>query len=264
MLSKKDFDDSWEAIEDHISKRKRQKKNRYMIVSSIATAAIFLIMIKLFDPVTINQKSGHTHTDLVLNDNSKVYLNKNSSLEYPKSFQDKSERRVELKGEAFFDVKRNEQLPFRVTVDETEVEVLGTSFNIRSRQSENQIEVFVNSGKVQFGKGTELVILTPNEVGVYDKASERISKKTLEDNNSLAWHSKKLTFESASFLEVEKVLFKVFGYQLKVTNADIYNCAITSTIDFETVEDVLQILSATMGATFTLENDKITVTGNGC
>jgi len=264
MISKKDFDDSWEHIEAHISKRKRQKRNRYIAGSTMAVAAIIIFMFSIYNPSTVDKFSGENNVDLVLHDNSKVYLNKNSTLEYPESFDNESERRVILKGEAFFDVERNEHLPFIITADETEVEVLGTSFNVRSREEENQIEVFVNTGKVQFGKGAQAVILTPNEIGIYDKVTETISKREKAHNNDLAWHSKNLVFHETKFIEVEKTLFKLFGYQLKVENANIYNCVITSTIEFETIDDVLLILEATMDTNFEIKENKILVSGYGC
>jgi len=264
MISKKDFDDSWKNIEAHISKRKRRKRNRYIAGSTMAVAAILVFMFSIYNPMTVDQFSGQNTTDLVLQDNSKVFLNKNSTLEYPKSFDNELERRVTLKGEAFFEVERTENLPFIITVDETEVEVLGTSFNVRSRENENQIEVFVNTGKVRFGNSEESVVLTPNEIGIYDKSTETITKREKVDTNDLAWHSKKLAFHETKFIEVEKTLYKLFGYQLKVTNANIYNCVITSTIEFETVDDVLQILEATMDTNFEIKDDKILVSGYGC
>jgi len=235
MISKKDFDDSWEHIEAHIVKRKKQKRNRYLVGSAMAAAAIITFMFSIYNPSSVNKFSGEHAIDLVLQDNSKVYLNKNSTLEYPERFDNESERRVTLKGEAFFEVARNEQLPFKITIDETEVEVLGTSFNVRSREAENKIEVFVNTGKVQFGNGAEAVILTPNEVGIYDKATETIIKREKITKNDLAWHSKNLVFQETKFIEVEKILFKLFGYQVKVANANIYNCVITSTIESVTM-----------------------------
>jgi len=264
MLSQKDFDDSWQAIEGHISKRKKQKRNRFIAGSTMAAAAIFILMFNIYNPTTVDKFSGENVTDLVLHDHSKVYLNKNSTLEYPESFDNETERRVTLKGEAFFDIERKEQLPFKITVDETEIEVLGTSFNVRSRENENQIEVYVNSGKVQFTKGMESAVLTPNEIGIFDKTTETIRKKISKDPNAMAWHSKKLIFDETSFIEVEKTLYRLFGYQLKVDNANIYNCIITSTIEFESVGDVLEILEATMGATLKIEEDKILVNGDGC
>jgi len=264
MLSKKDYDDSWEAIEGHISKRKQQRRNQFVAGSAMATAAIFLLIFNIYSPMTLNRRSGDEQTNVVLQDDSRIYLNKNSTLIYPKSFEDTTERRVSLEGEAFFEVERDEKVPFKIIVDEAEVQVLGTSFNVRSRESENQIEVFVKTGKVEFGKGNKTVVLTPNEMGIYDKASEAVVKKTLTDSNSLAWHSKKMVFDKSRFIEIEKTLYKVFGYQMKVDNPNIYNCALTSTIEFETIEDALQILEATIGATFVLDGDKILVSGDGC
>lgn len=84
---------------------------------------------------------------VILSDGSEVWLNAESSLEFPSAFTSK-ERRVNLKGEAYFKVARNEQNPFIVTTDKMQVRVLGTEFNFRSYVSELS-HVSLVSGSVE-------------------------------------------------------------------------------------------------------------------
>ncbi len=86
---------------------------------------------------------------LVLPDGSRVWLNAESAIRYPTSFDGK-DRKVELTGEAFFEVVKNEKMPFKVSIDaQTEVEVLGTAFNIDAYRNEAQIRTTLLNGSVR-------------------------------------------------------------------------------------------------------------------
>ena len=103
-----------------------------------------------------------------LSDGSVVALNKNSTLSYPKSFDTKL-RQVTLKGEAFFEVKRNFEQAFIISAGESFVKVLGTSFNVKAYADSANVEVTVVSGLVQLytlndNSDTISVLLTKDEV----------------------------------------------------------------------------------------------------
>lgn len=118
-----------------------------------------------------------------LPDGSLVWLSKNSSIVYPSAFSDK-DRKVELKGEAFFDISRNEEKPFIINAGETKTRVLGTSFTIRAYENEDKVEIDVVTGKVSFtksGDNTEGVILTALEKGFYDREYQRVHKHFVAD-----------------------------------------------------------------------------------
>ena len=151
--------DSAEALKNTLSKlgnetsivKQLPKRNLGFIALRIA-ASISLLLAALIIYFQLNDISSNLvsfetgqikSNSIQLVDNSSIVLNKNSSIKYFKSLP-KSTRKVLLKGEAFFDVSKNAALPFVVSTEFLDVEVIGTSFNVRSYDQENTVEVFVN------------------------------------------------------------------------------------------------------------------------
>src|SRR3546814_2056524 len=116
--------------------------------------------------------------NVTLADGSVVTLNKNSELSYPRRFTGSS-RTVSLQGEAFFDVETDREKPFVISVNDVEVEVTGTSFNIKSR--EEVTEVIVESGSVRVRLGDDAVALHPGEKAVSQFAGANLKKTPAPD-----------------------------------------------------------------------------------
>ena len=110
---------------------------------------------------TIEAPSGGKW-QVILPDGSKVFLNALSSLKYPLNFSTK-ERKVELKGEAYFEVFHNEKLPFRVLAKGQTVEVLGTHFNISAYADDQLVKTTLLTGSVKIAAGNNALILKPGE-----------------------------------------------------------------------------------------------------
>lgn len=144
---------------------------------------------------TIEAPSGG-QWQVILPDGSKVFLNALSSLKYPVSFSAK-ERKVELKGEAYFEITHNQKSPFRVVAKGQTVEVLGTHFNIMSYDNEQAVKTTLLSGSVKVSSnvaglaktgtsGTESLILKPGEQAQVSKGNMKVIHDVdLED--VLAW-----------------------------------------------------------------------------
>lgn len=135
--------------------------------------------------------SENQSKEVVLPDNSLIVLNKNSRLVYNNNFGSLN-RDIILEGEAFFNVERNESLPFRVFTDNSTVEVLGTSFNIK--QKDNKIKVSVLTGEVAFyetDKKSNRVGLTKNESSEFNLKTKHFTGKKHLSANTLAWKTGK-------------------------------------------------------------------------
>lgn len=104
-------------------------------------------------------------TDVVLSDGTHIYINAGSKLVYPRTFE-KGVREVLLEGEAYFDVARNEKCPFIVKTNGMDVQVLGTSFNVRAYCDEDSTAVVLAKGSVEVGAGKRdgKIRLAPNEM----------------------------------------------------------------------------------------------------
>lgn len=117
---------------------------------------------------------------LTLSDGTKVWLNSQSKLKYPVAFND-TNREVYLEGEAYFEVTKDPHHPFHVNAkDRVTIEVLGTSFNVRSYPDENKVETVLEEGSIRMSKGKEKVTLSPGYKAVYqpEKGIETTSVNT--------------------------------------------------------------------------------------
>jgi transmembrane sensor len=137
-----------------------------------------------------------------LSDGSKILLNKYSTLKYPKDFKE-DRREVYLSGEGFFEVERNEKAPFIIKAENTEIIVLGTSFNVNAYLESNTIEVTVKTGKVGFYKTSEsdeMVILEAGDHATFNKNRNIISR---EESTDLGCNfSKVLNFGKVTYLRL--------------------------------------------------------------
>jgi ferric-dicitrate binding protein FerR (iron transport regulator) len=203
--------------------------------------------------------------EILLADGSTVWLNQNSSLQYPEVFGGE-QRVVILTGEAFFEITKNPDQPFVIKTEFTETKVLGTSFNLRAYPGETETAVSVATGQVSFvnlKEGADPVILNPGSEGVYNSTVGSLSS-TKQETNVLAWKTKQLTFEDTPFGKVEVDLERCYGVDIKVENDAIAKCRVHNSFDGRSLEDVLTVIGATIGITFEMNEGVVTIQGEGC
>jgi ferric-dicitrate binding protein FerR (iron transport regulator) len=204
--------------------------------------------------------------EVALADGSKVWLNENSLLSYPDAMNG-DERRVTLKGEAFFDITKNPSKPFIIDTRDAEVKVLGTSFEVRAMDDETKTEVVVKTGKVSLGKKNEVkpLILTKNQKGVYNNKTQGYVKSEVKDLNSISWQSKTMEFND---VVLEKVLTDIENhFDIKVTldNQDLLKCKFTSIFIDKDQDAVLKTISNVLKMKLVETNDKsYRLTGGEC
>ncbi|MGN1232428.1 MAG: FecR family protein [Candidatus Cryptobacteroides sp.] len=184
-----------------------------------------------------------------LSDNSIVWLNSLSTLKYPVRFSSKA-RRVELEGEAYFEVEANPDKPFYVnTSDNLAVRVYGTKFNVTAYNDEPLIRTTLESGHVEVivsGNGAALD-LAPGEQATYDKATGLLDKRTVNTYEHTAWKQGRLVFRNASLTDVFKSLERKFGVKInvqgKVNDTETYR----ATFRNESLSQIMDYLSRTAG-----------------
>ena len=150
--------------------------------------------------------------NLTLPDGTNVWLNSLSELHYPSVFSG-GERRVELKGEGFFDVMHNAQQPFVVQAEKYDVEVLGTKFDIISFSARDEFSISVIEGRVQVAERNSTndpVILSMNQE--MRKTGKSLIRQDIPDSNIFLWREGLLCFRNVS---LDK-LFKRFEYSYGV------------------------------------------------
>jgi len=148
----------------------------------------------IFNTITI-PKGGQFQ--VVLSDGSKVWLNSLSSITFPAAFS-KTERRVSITGEVYFEVAKNKRLPFRVVAGRQTVEVLGTHFNINAYADESAIKTTLVEGSVKITADAESALLVPGQqANILHSAGGKISINSVDTDDVLAWTTGNFQFEKA-------------------------------------------------------------------
>ena len=199
-----------------------------------------------------------------LADGSKITLNQNSTLVYPKKFDD-DQRKVKLNGDAFFEVAKNPEKPFIIEAGETQIKVLGTSFYVDARPGQNQVEVTVKSGRVALiAPDQSQVILTAGQKGIFIKNEKDLYKEENPDENYLAWKTGLIRFENTELGQVAKVLNRTYGVHITLQNRALENCRITANFENQTLADILLIVSETLDISVNRTANSIILSGKGC
>lgn len=202
---------------------------------------------------------------IILPDGSKVWLNAASSLRYPPSFASQKERRIELNGEAYFEVAKDKLHPFIVSTNEQEIKVLGTHFNVNAYSDEPQIKTTLLEGSVLVYKpGTNSplegskVKLIPGQQSVFDDNSIKISSVNIED--VVAWKNGYFRFDDESLESIMRKISRWYDVDITWRDESVKSepfAAITSR--FVNVSSLLKMIEQTGDAEFDIEDGKIII-----
>lgn len=202
---------------------------------------------------------------LILSDGTKVWLNAASSLRFPAAFTG-NERRVELTGEAYFEVATlrfpsGQKMPFIVQKGEMSVQVLGTHFNVNSYEDEDAVRTTLLEGSVKVSKGDASVIIKPGEQASISHSSQKsqtIPVQTVSTDEVMAWKNGLFYFNGDNIEVIMRQLAR--WYDFDVTYEKPVTEKFYVKINRNTnVSNVFKILETTGGAHFKIEGKKITV-----
>lgn len=194
----------------------------------------------------ITQSAQNEKVNLRLPDGSRVMLNRHSSVQYPATFNTQN-RDVILSGEAYFEVSRNESLPFRVFVETSVVEVLGTSFNIRS--VDTMVYLTVTSGLVKFydNNNTQTQLqLTKDQDAVYSVKNHTLRSLSGHDVNQLSWRTGYFVFNSAPLGEVISNLAGYYNLSFDESDVVFDSLTFTGTFNNKSLDEIIQIINLTL------------------
>lgn len=260
-------DKAWQKTQQHIDavvtdKSRPTVKKRFGYW--IAAASVILIIVSglffyLSSPVTVNTLAHQVKT-VTLSDGSLVTLNGNSGINYSRYFS--SNREIELSGEAYFEVKRDEKHPFRVKSNRLLVSVLGTTFLVKN--SGRAQHVFVNSGKVAVKdeQSGQSAVLTANQAVSVSNGS--LVKELPVNENYLAWKTGKLSFKDVPLQEVFTALEDYYHVSIIVQGGHADSCLLTSQFDHQPLNKVFEELSRIFGFAYQVSGTKVTVSGITC
>lgn len=199
---------------------------------------------------------GGKKTIIGLSDGTKIHLNSNSEITYPEVFGD-SIRTIFLKGEAFFEVKK-ENRPFIVELAHSKIEVLGTSFNVNQSIS-NQVEIALLEGKVKVNdKIGNQVILAPQEMLVMNNQGE-FFKSSFDSLDVIGWKDNYLIFNNDDFKTVESKLKNWFGIEIEMKGTVKKSWKYTGKYHDESLENVLKGIELTSDIRFRIDGKKVEI-----
>jgi len=269
-LEKEELNEIWtnlklQATEKDYLKSNLQKKiniyqRRYWLkvaasLSFILFTAVYILNRYIDNPDQVVAANYGEIKTVILPDESEVILNANSSISYPKKFKDDI-RQVKLKGEAFFNVTKAENAHgpqrFQVITGKLKVEVLGTSFNVKSRRS--NIQVVLNSGKVDVEvNDTEdgrRVSMIPGELIDYSEDDQKLIKKRVEVDKYSAWKAEKLVLEETSLLQIMQKLEDHFGIRMTLRDESLGDRKFTGIYPMSDPEILIRSLEAAFRVKF--------------
>lgn len=282
------WDISGEVADEHPRRKQSPERKKFWLRTgyfSAAAAVAVLLAVNIFLMTGGRQGTGtvqgqtasapedvtvYTHKGVVskvmLPDSSIVWLNADTRLTYPPVFNGDI-RRVSLSGEAFFEVARDTLHPMVVSTGRgIDIEVLGTSFLVRSYSDDTESEVALFEGAVAYhymnaGDGRrEVIRMSPNESVVFADGDTAPRLRYRDDiYREIAWMDGNLVFDSTPMPEVFRTLERWYGVEFSVVNEAVWGYSLTSTFYSEPLSSVVELMEYCMPFEFSLENGRVTV-----
>lgn len=166
-------------------------------------------------PIHVKTPLGGQY-QLTLADGSKVWLNAGSELTYTMGFG-KANRMLSLKGEAYFQVVKNEQLPFIVHTHEQAIEVLGTSFNVSAYPEESLVKTTLQEGSLAVSNAIQKLTLQPNQQSVLDKGVNKINVRHVDAASIVAWKDGVFDFHGMSVEDCMRIIARWYALDVVYT-----------------------------------------------
>lgn len=247
-LSEEEFDQQYQQFETFLKSEtsfdnpippKRSNFKGFKLVLALSLFVICLITGLFFyyqgqtaldsTAYIVKQNGFGKISRLWLSDGTKVTLNANSSLKFPKAFKT-GHREVELQGEAFFEVAKDKTRPFTVVAKGTQTNVLGTKFNVSAYNNEELVKVALVEGSVELhAREKERIILKPAEMATYS-SSTGLTLSSFNNDEVTAWKDGILVFHNAPFEEIAKQFKRVYNIEL-VNESKVVNWSYSGQFD---------------------------------
>lgn len=197
--------------------------------------------------------------DLVLSDGTVVWLNAESRLRYPVEFAG-SERKVILEGEAYFQVKKNPNMPFRVESRDQIVEVLGTEFNISGYGNEENIYTTLVEGRVKVLTAGGDMTLVPGEQCILSGENGMMKKQQVDVEKVISWKKGRFILEEQNLEQIMQKLARWYDIAVFYQNAGLKNKVFKGSVPrYADLQQVLNILEKTGEVHFNIQNRTVIV-----
>lgn len=212
---------------------------------------------------TITNSSGQIR-QVQLPDGSTVWLNAATTLRYAKAFG--QHRKLQLDGEAYFDVTHDPAHPFVVESGGVDITVLGTRFNISGYADANRTIVSLLHGKVSVSADEkELAVLGPHTQMEWDQSTKKVTTTPIDTSAVIGWKTGRLQFQGQPLREIVQTLERWYGVDFQFTDPGLGECryymGFTNTMP---LKDLLALLAEITGMDFTVDQQTIIISGKPC
>jgi transmembrane sensor len=196
--------------------------------------------------------------EIELPDHSHVWLNAASSIRFPTAFAGK-QRRVEIMGEAYFEISKHPNMPFFVKVGSSEVQVLGTHFNVMAYTEESAIRTTLLEGSVRFVNGQTSSLLAPGQQSQLNKDGGLKVERNVNNEEVIAWKNGLFHFENVEIETVMRQLSRWYAIDVVYKNKRSDNLLYADIPRTTNLSDALKALELTGGIHFEVQGKKVIV-----
>ena len=193
--------------------------------------------------------------NLTLSDGTRVWLNAETELLYPVRFNGK-QRVVYLKGEAYFDVAKNKEMPFIVQMeDDVAVRVYGTEFNVNTYDG---VETVLVTGSVSMNQGGKEVLLKPNQKGIFDKSKDGIKVEDVDVLPYVAWKDGDFIFRNESLGSIMDKLSRWYGLDVFYQNGGLRDVHLSGNLKrYKDVQELFRSFEKISDARFKVKGNTV-------
>ncbi len=233
VIGQADLDASFEKIRERIenspiieikaNKHKGFFSSRFLryaaSIAIILTVGIFGVKYYIDNQQLVFANASNEVKSLTMPDGSIIWLRTSSAITYHRNF--KTNRNVELNGEALFEVTKDKKHPFSVNTKLGKITVLGTIFSVRANDNENYTKTLLKEGSIRFTDNADKneVVLVPGEEAIRQQGSNKAEiRKVKNVDRQLAWQSHKYSFENESLSEILAVVGNAFNQKITIND----------------------------------------------
>ena len=258
-----DVNRAWERFQNRMAgqnepaKILRPRFSWIRIAASVILVAglgitLYMLINKNIEPKEMVAKTSQNVLIDTLPDGSVITLNKRSAITYPSKFKGNT-RVVALKGEAFFNVAPDKKKPFIISVNDVQVTVVGTSFNIKSENGNT--EVVVESGVVQVTRSGKTVELNAGEKVVMHVNDSIASKEAVDEKLYNYYRTKEFVCDETPLWKLVQVLNEAYDAKIIIGRKELNDKKITTIFYNESLEKILEVIHLTFDITVIKKED---------
>jgi transmembrane sensor len=269
---KKLFTKIWYKIELKSQPSKSKIKYLYTAIG-IAAALVIGLFIGIYI-TSVQTKSEPVYyaahspkgsvSEMILPDGTVIFLNADSRIRYAMEGEN-GVREVFLTGEAWFDVAKNPNKHFVVHTPFYDVQVIGTQFNIKAYENDNEVITTLEEGQVIIQSSENLrlaedIVLKPGEQAVLSKSSKEFVIRNVNTKWFTSWKDNKLIFINTSLKELAVLLERRYGVEIEVINKEILDLHFDGTIKNESIIEIMEIMKKALPIDYNIAGQQIEIT----